>query len=70
MYIKLPGKLVAMGLLLLDLLRLNHNKPKKMQQKQQTFKKSYASAVRNKENTSTMQEGSNFPTHLKKTAIF
>lgn len=46
---------------------LKENKPKKMQQKQQqTFKKSYASAVRNKENTSTMQEGSNFPTHFTK----
>ena len=46
---------------------VKENKPKKMQQKQQqTFKKSYASAVRNKENTSTMQEGSNFPTHFAK----
>ena len=46
---------------------VKENKPKKMQQKQQqTFKKSYASAVRNKENTSTMQEGSNFPTHFTK----
>ena len=46
---------------------VKENKPKKMQQKQQqTFKKSYASAVRNKENTSTMQEGSSFPTHFTK----
>ena len=46
---------------------VKENKPKKMQQKQQQpFKKSYASALRNKENTSTMQEGSNFPTHFTK----